>query len=45
MSEHDHLAIVSVNAFLQNLYFYATQRNDEYRQHLLSDTLLVSVSS
>lgn len=43
MSEHDHLAIVSVNAFLQNLYFYATHRNDEYRQHLLSDTLLVSV--
>lgn len=41
LSEYDHTAVASVHAFLQNLYFYATQNTDEYRRHLLMETLLI----
>jgi len=37
----DHIAVTSVHAFLQNMYFYASQNNDEYRRHMLMDTLLI----
>ena len=33
--------MASVNAFLQNLYFYATENNDEFRNHMLVETLLI----
>lgn len=35
------MAVVSVHAFLQNLYFYASHNNDEYRRHMLVDTMLI----
>ena len=41
LDESDHLAVASVNAFLQNLYFYATENNDEFRNHMLVETLLI----
>ncbi len=41
LAEADHLAVASVNAFLQNLYFYATENNDEFRNHMLVETLLI----
>jgi hypothetical protein len=41
LNESDHLAVASVNAFLQNLYFYATENNDEFRNHMLVETLLI----
>ena len=41
LDESDHLAVASVNAFLQNLYFYATEHNDEFRNHMLVETLLI----
>ena len=41
LDEADHLAVSSVNAFLQNLYFYATENNDEFRNHMLVETLLI----
>ena len=31
----------SVHAFLQNLFFYATTNNDEFRRHMLVETLLI----
>jgi hypothetical protein len=40
LEEFDHTAVASVHAFLQNLYFYA-QNTEEYRQHLLMETLLI----
>ena len=41
LDEADHLAVASVNAFLQNLYFYATENNDEFRNHMLVETSLI----
>lgn len=41
LNDSDHMAVASVHAFLQNLYFYATLNNDEYRRHMLMDTLLI----
>jgi hypothetical protein len=41
LEETDHMAVVSVNAFLQNLYFYTSGRNDEFRAHMLVETLLI----
>jgi hypothetical protein len=41
LTEYDHIAVASVHAFLQNLYFYATQNTEEYRRHLLMETLLI----
>eukprot|EP01038_Epipyxis_sp_PR26KG_P008862 gene8862-11955_t len=41
LAEYDHIAVSSVHAFLQNLYFYATENNEEYRRHLLMETLLI----
>jgi hypothetical protein len=41
LEESDHMAVVSVHAFLQNLYFYATENNDEFRHHMLVETLLI----
>eukprot|EP00605_Chrysophyceae_sp_TOSAG23-4_P001862 GSChrysophyteH1.ASY1.ANO1.2054.1 assembled CDS len=41
LEESDHLAVASVHAFLQNLYFYATENNDEFRHHMLVETLLI----
>lgn len=41
LNETDHMAVVSVHAFLQNLYFYATQHTEEYRRHMLVETLLI----
>ena len=41
MEESDHLAVASVHAFLQNLYFYASENNEEFRRHMLMDTLLI----
>jgi len=41
LDETDHNAIVSIHTFMQNLYFYATQNTEKYRQHMLADTLLV----
>lgn len=41
LDESDHMAVVSVHAFLQNLYFYASHNNDEYRRHMLVDTMLI----
>ncbi|CAM9297046.1 unnamed protein product [Ectocarpus sp. 4 AP-2014] len=41
LEDSDHLAVHSVHIFMQNLYHYATQNTDFYRQHMLSDTLLV----
>ena len=41
LEESDHMAVVSVHAFLQNLYFYATENTDEYRHHMLVETLLI----
>eukprot|EP00635_Sarcinochrysidales_sp_CCMP3193_P014228 CAMPEP_0118914400 /NCGR_PEP_ID=MMETSP1166-20130328/14770_1 /TAXON_ID=1104430 /ORGANISM="Chrysoreinhardia sp, Strain CCMP3193" /LENGTH=594 /DNA_ID=CAMNT_0006853981 /DNA_START=143 /DNA_END=1924 /DNA_ORIENTATION=- len=40
-ADSDHRSIACVHSFLQNLYFYASNRTEEYRQHLLADTLLV----
>jgi hypothetical protein len=40
LDEYDHVAVASVHAFLQNLYFYASN-TDEYRNHLLMETLLI----
>ena len=41
LTEYDHIAVSSVHAFLQNLYFYATENTEEYRRHLLMETLLI----
>ena len=41
LEESDHMAVVSVHAFLQNLYFYATENNEEFRRHMLVETLLI----
>eukprot|EP00598_Pedospumella_elongata_P004268 CAMPEP_0184977100 /NCGR_PEP_ID=MMETSP1098-20130426/7851_1 /TAXON_ID=89044 /ORGANISM="Spumella elongata, Strain CCAP 955/1" /LENGTH=765 /DNA_ID=CAMNT_0027500049 /DNA_START=110 /DNA_END=2407 /DNA_ORIENTATION=- len=41
LSEFDHIAITAVHAFLQNLYFYATENIEEYRRHMLMETLLI----
>lgn len=41
LEESDHMAVVSVHAFLQNLYFYTSGRNDEFRSHMLVETLLI----
>eukprot|EP00752_Nemacystus_decipiens_P008440 g7544.t1 len=41
LEDSDHLAVHCVHIFMQNLYHYATQNTDFYRQHMLSDTLLV----
>lgn len=41
LEEYDHIAVASVHAFLQNLYFYSTQRTEEFRRHLLMETLLI----
>ena len=41
LEESDHLAVASVHAFLQNLYFYATENNEEFRHHMLVETLLI----
>ncbi len=41
LEDSDHLAAVSVHAFLQNLYFYASEHNEEFRNHMLVDTLLI----
>jgi len=41
LEESDHIAVVSVHAFLQNLYFYASQNNEEFRSHMLVETLLI----
>jgi hypothetical protein len=35
------MAVHSVHAFIQNLYFYASHNNEEYRRHLLVETLLI----
>ena len=40
-SDSEHRSIACIHSFLQNLYFYASNRTEEYRQHLLADTLLV----
>ncbi|KAH8046561.1 hypothetical protein JL722_13621 [Aureococcus anophagefferens] len=39
--DDDHKSIACVHSFLQNMYFYATNRTLDYRQHLLADTLLI----
>ena len=39
--DDDHKSIACVHSFLQNMYFYATARTLDYRQHLLADTLLI----
>lgn len=41
LEETDHTAVLSVHSFLQNLYFYASENNDEFRRHMLVDTLLI----
>ena len=41
LEESDHLAVASVHSFLQNLYFYATENNEEFRHHMLVETLLI----
>jgi hypothetical protein len=41
LSEYDHIAVTSVHAFLQNLYFYATTNTEGYRTHMLMETLLI----
>eukprot|EP01040_Poterioochromonas_malhamensis_P016992 gene16992-19430_t len=41
LEEYDHIAVASVHAFLQNLYFYSTERTEEFRRHLLMETLLI----
>ena len=41
LEESDHMAVVSVHAFLQNLYFYASENNEEFRRHMLVETLLI----
>jgi hypothetical protein len=41
LDESDHMAVVSVHSFLQNLYFYASHNNDEFRRHMLVDTMLI----
>jgi hypothetical protein len=41
LEEYDHIAVASVHAFLQNLYFYAETNTEEYRRHMLMETLLV----
>ena len=41
LDEADHLAVAAVHEFVQNLYHYAMLRAEEYRSHLLCDTLLV----
>lgn len=41
LEEHEHIAVAAMHSFLQNLYFYAVQNTEEYRRHLLMETLLV----
>jgi hypothetical protein len=41
LEESDHIAVVSVNAFIQNLYFYASNNNEAFRLHILEETLFV----
>lgn len=41
LEEYDHIAVSSVHAFLQNLYFYGTRNIEEYRKHLLMETMLI----
>ena len=41
LDETDHMAVVCVHAFIQNLYFYASENNEIYRNHMLVDTLLI----
>ncbi|RYG65290.1 hypothetical protein EON64_12230, partial [archaeon] len=40
LEELEHMAVAAVHAFLQNLYFYAAHNTEEYRRHLLMETLL-----
>jgi hypothetical protein len=35
------MAVGSVHEFLQNLYFYASEHNEEFRRHMLMETLLI----
>eukprot|EP01039_Chlorochromonas_danica_P001318 gene1318-1439_t len=41
LEEHEHIAVTAVHAFLQNLYFYGVRNMEEYRRHLLMETLLI----
>ena len=41
LDEADHFAVAAVHEFILNLYQYAMLRAEEYRSHLLCDTLLV----
>lgn len=41
LEETDHLAVTSLHTFLQNLYLYATSNTDEFRRHMLVETLLI----
>ncbi|KAJ1453539.1 hypothetical protein M885DRAFT_524007 [Pelagophyceae sp. CCMP2097] len=41
LEDSDHQSIACVHSFVQNLYFYASHRCNDYRQHLLTDTLLI----
>jgi hypothetical protein len=41
LDESDHIAVVSVNAFIQNLYFYAAEHNEMFRLHILEETLFI----
>jgi hypothetical protein len=37
----DHLAVVAIHSFLQNLYLFACDDTDEFRHYILCDTLFV----
>ena len=41
LEESDHVAVVSVNAFIQNLYFYASENNEMFRLYILEETLFI----
>ena len=45
LTEADHVAIIAINEFVQNLYTFSNQYNAGFRYHLLHDSCLVSESA
>uniref|UniRef100_A0A7S1TRP6 U-box domain-containing protein n=1 Tax=Phaeomonas parva TaxID=124430 RepID=A0A7S1TRP6_9STRA len=41
LCESDHLAVAAIHEYLQNLYTYAAESTSIFRQHILTETLLI----
>lgn len=41
LEENDHLAVLCIQTFLQNLYFFASDNTESFRMHLLTESMLI----